>query len=205
MTNIIEKKGKDGQYAYGVFKLYTATKAYRDLSAAASVNDATKVLAVPSAVALCFQVVSDLVMAADDEANGGSRYVPDIKSAEYSAGAICNMLPAILQAGDPPRKSIQTEKACGELANMFTQYATLSGTSAEGKESAMKAAEEIKAASGSARPILEISHDLWTQYRKREGQPLDQFISQEKGVEVDESGPLDFLPCVNSDSQCSIL
>lgn len=205
MTNIIEKKGKDGQYAYGVFKLYTATKAYRDLSAAASVNDATKVLAVPSAVALCFQVVSDLVMAADDEANGGSRYVPDIKSAEYSAGAICNMLPAILQAGDPPRKSIQTEKACGELANMFTQYATLSGTSAEGKESAMKAAEEIKAASGSARPILEISHDLWTQYRKREGQPLDQFISQEKGVEVDESGPLDFLPCVNSDGQCSIL
>jgi len=206
MTNIIEKKGKDGQYAYGVFKLYTATKAYRDLSAAASVNDAsTKVLAVPSAVALCFQVVSDLVMAADDEANGGSRYVPDVKSAEYSAGAICNMLSAILQAGDPPRKSIQTEKACGEIANMFTQYANLAGTSAEGKESALKAAEEIKAASGSARPILEISHDLWTQYRKREGQPLDQFISQEKGVEVDESGPLDFLPCVNSDSQCSIL
>lgn len=206
MTNIIEKKGKDGQYAYGVFKLYTATKAYRDLSASASVDEAsTKVLAVPSAVALCFQVVSDLVMAADDEANGGSKYVPDVKSAEYSAGAICNMLSAILQAGDPPRKSIQTEKACGEIATMFTQYAKLAGTSPEGKKSALKAAEEIKAASGSARPILEISHDLWTQYRKREGQPLDQFISQEKGIEVDESGPLDFLPCVNSDGQCSIL
>merc|ERR1711865_501602 len=35
MTNIVEKKGKDGQYAYGVFKLYTATKAYADLSKAA--------------------------------------------------------------------------------------------------------------------------------------------------------------------------
>ena len=206
MTNIIEKKGKDGQYAYGVFKLYTATKAYRDLSAAAAVDESsTKVLAVPSAVALCFQVVSDLVMAADDEANGGSKYVPDVKSAEYSAGAICNMLPAILQAGDPPRKSIQTEKACGELATMFNQYANLAGTSPEGKQDALKAAEKIKSASDSARPILEISHDLWTQYRKREGQPLDQFISQEKGIEVDESGPLDFLPCVNSDGQCSIL
>jgi hypothetical protein len=32
MTNIVEKKGKDGQYADGVFKLYTATKAYRELA-----------------------------------------------------------------------------------------------------------------------------------------------------------------------------
>merc|ERR1711971_1078759 len=36
MLNITEKKGKEGQYAYGVFKLYTATKAYRDLCRAAS-------------------------------------------------------------------------------------------------------------------------------------------------------------------------
>jgi len=211
MTNIIEKKGKDGQYAYGVFKLYTATKAYRDLCYAANSADGdvgesnTKVLAVPSAVALCLQVVSDLVLAADDELNGGSKYVPDVKSAEYSAAAVTYMLPAILQAGDPPRKSIQSEKACGEIATMLTQYANLVGTSSQGKESALKSSEEIKAASGSARPILEISHESWTQYRKREGQPLDQFLSQEKGIEVDESGPLDFLPCVNSESQCSIL
>jgi len=32
MTNIVEEKGKDGQYAYGVFKLHTATKAYADLA-----------------------------------------------------------------------------------------------------------------------------------------------------------------------------
>ena len=107
------------------------------------------------------------------------------------------MLPAILQAGDPPHKSIQSEKACGEIATMLTQYANLAGTSAQGKEAALKASEEIKSSSGSARPILEISHESWTQYRKREGQPLDQFLSQEKGIEVDESGPLDFLPCVN--------
>jgi len=210
MTNIIEKKGKDGQYAYGVFKLYTAAKAYRDLSIAAQSADGegesnTKVLAVPSAVALCLQVVSDLVLAADDEANGGSKYVPDVKSAEYSAGAVSSMLPAVLQSGDPPRKSIQSEKACSEISTMLGQYAALAGTSSEGRECALKASEEIKAAAGSARPILEISYDLWTQYRKREGQPLDQFISQEKGIEVDETGPLDFLPCVNNEGQCTIL
>jgi hypothetical protein len=211
MTNIIEKKGKDGQYAYGVFKLYTATKAYRDLAIAAKKADTdgaesnTKVLAVPSAVALNLQIISDLVLSAMEDAEGGSKYVPDASSAEYSVGAIEAMLPTILQAGDPPRKSLQSEKACSEIAQMLLTYSDISGTSAEAKASAKSASDQIKAASGSARPILEISHDLWTQYRKREGQPLDQFLSSEKGIEVDEHGPLDFLPCANSDSSCIIL
>ena len=207
MTNITEKKGKDGQYAYGVFKLYTAMKAYRDLSHAANAADDegqsesnTKVLAVPSTVALCLQVVSDLVLAADDDVNGGSKYVPDVKTAEYAACAISNMLPAILESAD--KKSIATEKACSELS----QYAKLSGTSTQGRIAATKAAEEIRAAADSARPILKVGHDGWTQYRKREGQPLDQYLSNEKGVEVDESGPLDFLPCINSDGGgCTIM
>jgi hypothetical protein len=214
MTNIVEKRGKDGQYAYGVFKLYTATKAYRDLCCAARAADdddatgsdsKTNVLAVPSAVALCLQVASDLVLAADDDANGGSKYVPDVKSAEYSTSAIAYMLPAILQSGEPARKSIQSEKACMEVSTMLSQYAKLPGTSPHAKDAATKASEEIKAAGGAARPILEVSYEIWTQYRKREGQPLDQYLSQEKGIEVDESGPLDFLPCVNSDSSCSIM
>jgi len=210
MTNIVEKKGKDGQYAYGVFKLYTATKAYADLAKAAGKADTegvesnTKVLAVPSAVALNFQIVSDLVLSAMDDTEGGSKYVPDAMSAEHAVSAIEAMLPAILQAGDPPRKSAQSDKACGEVSQMLLTYADISGTSNEAKTSARSSAEQIKGASGSARPILEISHDLWTQYRKREGQPLDQFIA-DKGVEVDEHGPLDFLPCANSEGGCVIL
>jgi len=206
MTNIVEKKGKDGQYAYGVFKLYTATKAYADLSKSANRADKesggdanTKVLAVPSSVSLCFQIISDLVLSAMDDAEGGSKYVPDAMSAEHAVTAIEAMLPALLQVGDPPRKSAQSDKACGEISQMLLTYADISGTSPEAKTSARSAAEQIKAASSSARPILEISHDLWTQYRKREGQPLDQFVSADKGVEVDESGPLDFLPCAKGD------
>jgi hypothetical protein len=212
MTNIVEKKGKDGQYAYGVFKLYTATKAYADLARSANRADAetggesnTKILAVPSAVALNLQIVSDLVLSAMDDAEGGSKYVPDAMSAEHAVTALEAMLPAVLQAGDPPRKSAQSEKACGEISQMLLTYADIAGTSPEAKTSARSAAEQIKGASSSARPILEISHDLWNQYRKREGQPLDQFISNEKGVEVDESGPLDFLPCANSEGGCVIV
>jgi len=210
MTNIVEKKGKDGQYAYGVFKLYTATKAYRDLSQAAAAADSgdgesnTKTLAVPSAVALCFQVISDLVLAAADDADGSSKYVPDVKSAEHCACAIEYLLPAVLQASDPPRKSVQSEKAAGEIAQMLTAYADLSGTTEVGQVAAKNAAGKIRASGGTARPVLEISHDLWTQYRKREGQPLDQFINQERGVEVDESGPLDFLPCGQGGPGCVI-
>jgi len=213
MTNIVEKKGKDGQYAYGVFKLYTATKAFRDLSLAAAAADGdstegvcTKCLATPSAVALCLQIMSDLVLASNDDTEGASKYVPDAASAEYAIGAIEALIPAILQTGDPPRKSLASEKACSEIETMILAYSDLPGTSGKARASAVAAAGKIKAASGSARPILEISHDLWVQYRKREGQPLDQYLSQEKGIEVDESGPLDFLPCVSSsgDSSCVI-
>jgi hypothetical protein len=211
MTNIVEKKGKDGQYAYGVFKLYTATKAFRDLAISASKADAsgqesnTKVLAVPSAVALAFQIVSDLVLSATDDVEGGSKYVPDALSAEYAVGSIEAMLPSILVPSEPARSSIQSEKACGEIGQMLVTYSEISGTSGQAKESARSASNKIKESSGTSRPILEISHDLWTQYRKREGQPLDQFISQEKGIEVNENGPLDFLPCANADSSCTII
>ena len=211
MTNIVEKKGKDGQYAYGVFKLYTATKAYRDLAVSAADEDSegaesnTKVLAFPSAVALCLQIVSDLVVSAMEDAEGGSKYVPDAMSAEYAVGAIEAMLPAILQAAEPARQSVQSEKAAGEISQMLLTYVDVAGTSDEAKTSAKNAAAKLKESAGSARPILEISHDLWTQYRKREGQPLDQFISSEKGIEADMNGPLDFLPCTNSEGQCSIL
>jgi len=194
MTNIVEKKGKDGQYAYGVFKLYTATKAYRDLCTAASSAESTTILAVPSAVALCLQVVSDLVLAADDETNGGSKYVPDVKSAEYSASALAAMLPAILQE-EGGKSSMQGDKASGEIATMLMMYANLAGTTVEGKEAATKAASEIRASAGTARPVLEVSHESWCQYRKREGQPMDMFLASEKGVEVDESGAFDFLKC----------
>ena len=208
MTNVTEKKGKDGQYAYGVFKLHAATRAYRDLAAAARDADdrdgghaRAAVLAQPAAVALCLRVVSDLVLAADDE-KGGSKYVPDVRSAEHAAGALARLLPAVLAPGEPARPT--KDGTCVEVATLLTRYADLAGTSPAGREVALQAAEEVREAGGTVRPALDAAHEQWTQYRRREGQPLDQFLVKEQGVEVDESGPLDFLPCVNSESQCVI-
>merc|ERR1740139_1974726 len=115
------------------------------------------------------------------------------------------MLPAILSQADPNRKSAQTEKASSEIANMLTVYKEVSGTSSKAQDASESATIAIKEAADSSRPILEISHDLWTQYRKREGQPMDQFVSRDAGVEVDESGPLDFLPCVGSSGESSCI
>merc|ERR1711933_556414 len=123
-----------------------------------------------------------------DDAEGGSKYVPDAMSAEYCVSALNAMLPAVLRTGDQPRKSIQSEKACGEIGNMLSTYAAISGTSAEAKENSSQAAEKIKEASGTARPVLEIAHDLWSQYRKREGQPLDQSISKNEVLKLMKVG-----------------
>jgi hypothetical protein len=167
MTNIVEKKDKGGQYDI-VIKLYTATKAYRDLAIATSKADGeggesnTKTLAFPSAVALNLQIISDHV---DDSECGSkpSKYVSDAMSAEYAIGAVEAMLPAILQAADPPRTSAQSEKAAGEISQMLWKYAHVAGTTSEAQVSAKNTATKIKEAAASARPILEISHDLWTQ------------------------------------------
>jgi hypothetical protein len=200
MTNIVEKKGKDGQYAYGFFKLYTSTKAFRDLCLSAKKVEANSPMATPSSVALCFQIVSDLLLTATDEAEGGSKYVPDAMSAEssnyvpdaisaeyskyvpdamsaeYSVQSIEAMLPTIL-AKEQYHRSVQSEEAAAEIVNMLYAYANVSGTSSKAQASARNSAEQIKSVSGNAGQILEIAHDLWTQYRKREGQPSDQFIN----------------------------
>lgn len=212
MTNIVEKKGKDGQYAYGVFKLYTATKAFGCLAKSAKAADSstepsnTKTLATPSSVALCLQVISDMVLSSDDAAEGGSKYVPDAKSAEYCCEAFEAMLPAVVSKAEPGRQSQMTTKGANEIRQMLDVYKGVQGTSDTARDSATKAHTRLQevANAGESTPILEISHDLWTQYRKREGQPMDQFISRDAGIEVDESGPLDFLPCVNNDGNCVI-
>jgi hypothetical protein len=183
MANITEKKGKDGQYSYGVFQMYTATKAYRDLAtsaASAGKKDRMEALANPSTVALCWQVISDLILAASDETENGSKIIPDFTSAEYACQAIVKLLPAILQPAEPARKSPATDKACKELQQMLVKYANTNGTSGKAHEAAKKAASQIEAGVGTARPVLEISYDLWTQDRKREGQPMDSILKAER-------------------------
>ena len=84
-------------------------------------------------------------------------------SAEFAVGAIQALLPSILTPAEPVQTSIQSKEACGEIAQMLITYSELAGTSTEAKKSAQNASSKIKEVSGSARPILEYSHNLWTQ------------------------------------------
>jgi hypothetical protein len=197
MTNIVEKKGKDGQYDYGFFKLSTATKAYRDLArlAAKADNDDnndeksysnTNVLAFPSAVALILQIISDMVISSMDavDAKKGSGSInkkystpdDDMKSAEYAAEALEAMLPAILQVAND-KSSVQISKtAASEISQMLLTFANVASTKTASIQAATKIKQETSSgSSSSSRPILEMSHNLWTHYRKCEGQPLHLF------------------------------
>jgi uncharacterized membrane protein len=164
IDNIIEKENKDGEYAYGVFKLYTATKAFRNLCAAGSP------FVTHSSLARCFQIVSNYVLAATGEANGcsGPNDEPNAMSAEYSVLAIEAMLPAIL-AQDDNCSSVQSEKAESDIVKMLTLYANLSATSLAAQTSARNTTEQIKHVSGHSKNILGTSFNLWAQYCKREG------------------------------------
>jgi len=94
MLNTIEKKGKEGQYAYGVFKLYTVTKAYRDLCRASSSAFGyggwnTMVLDVQSADDLFHQVESDISSAPDCAFNVPiSHQLKGEKSVEHSVATV---------------------------------------------------------------------------------------------------------------------
>jgi hypothetical protein len=221
VTNIVEKKGKEGQYDVGFFKLSTATMAYRDLARAAikadrSISDEStsssnnnntnciKVLAFPLAVALILQIISDVVTLSivGPKVGGDALHHDDsMISAEYAVEALEAMLPAILQqeeeeeavandAAEPPSppprcntsssiQTIENNTAAGsEISLMLLKYANMADTSSNAKAVALQAATKIKQELSGSRPILEISHELWTQYRKKQGQPLALFTQR---------------------------
>jgi hypothetical protein len=231
MANIVEKKDKADEYAHTVFKLSTATKAYCALSEAAWKADKgsgefTKVLAVPSALALHLRIISDLIVSTMEDADvGGTKnkapepvsaepahdpiitldpIVPDIvreimdqhqsstfghdhgtkvtpdavSAAEYAIGTIHALLPGILNGLEPPgRNVLPSKKAWSEISAMLLTYIDVCYPCSSAKAQAKDAAEKISgaAAIGNSFPILEASHYLWTQYRRCEGQSLDQF------------------------------
>ncbi|KAI2501423.1 hypothetical protein MHU86_13013 [Fragilaria crotonensis] len=225
MVNIVEKKDKADEYVHTVFKLSTATKAYCALSRAAWKADKgsgefTKVLAVPSALALHLRIISDLIASAMEDADAGGTknnapdsvsaepahdpIVPDIvreimdqhqsstfghdrgtkctddavSSAEYAIGTIHALLPGILHVVEPPGcNALPTKKAWSEISTMLLTYVKICNPCSSAQVQAKDAAEKIAgaAAIGKSYPILETSHYLWTQYRRCDGQPLDQF------------------------------
>jgi hypothetical protein len=173
MGNTFEIKGKKNAYADNVFSLQTAVKAYGDLARAAakadvaatengdSTNSNTKVVALPTAVALLFQIVGEIsIQNMEDDSEGSLDSNLDLRTGELAVSAITALLPALLQAETPPRHSLRTEAACSELSQMLVEFSTMT-TSIPAKAKAADSGEQIFEASKSALPLLEASFDLW--------------------------------------------
>ena len=129
----------------------------------------TKVVALPTAVALLFQIIADVALISSPDALDSTEHSDDgplradMRAAEYAVSAVNALLPALLKADDPPRHSRQTEQACSQLEYMLTSYTKKPNCPIASKARAKEAAELITAASSSAMPILEASYDLWVQ------------------------------------------
>jgi hypothetical protein len=160
INNIVEKKGKEGHYAKGVFKLRTATKAYRNLAIAAALEGDTKALTFPSVVAMMLQIISDVVIASMESGSDNNKINPDSVSAEYALQTFDALLPSILQQVEPARKSQRCKKAASEISVMLLTYADLAAAGPLAKDLAAK----LQTCGSVSRPILEIAHELWRQY-----------------------------------------
>jgi hypothetical protein len=126
----------------------------------------TKVMALPTSVALLFQIINAIAehWGEDDTDKSFDCYHWDIKAGELAVGAIMSLLPALLQPESPPRPSVRTEYACAELSKVFVFFSKKT-TSISVKARASEVAEKLTMnASGNTLPLLEVSFDLWQQH-----------------------------------------
>jgi len=175
MCNTFEQKGKKGMYASNVFSMSTAVKAYGQLARIAVKADKgdaakageegpvvytnTKVVALPTAVAMLLHIIGELVIHWDDGDSFAAKHHWDIKTGELAVNCIVSLLPALLE-GEKERQSTHTEAACTEISQLMIGFSK-KAISIPAKAKSTEAGEQIWEASKNALPLLEASFDLW--------------------------------------------
>ena len=171
IANTFERVGKKHSYENNVFGLHTAVKAYGELARAAAKVDeetshetctCTKVVALPTTVALLFQIIEYIVnQTTEDDDDHDMMYDHlSIQTGELAVMAIIPILPALLQMEQTQRDSTHTETASTEISQLFAQFSRKTKNThlmAKSGETAGRIWESSK----SALPLLEASYDLW--------------------------------------------
>lgn len=170
MGNTFERKGKTNVYAGNAFSLKTAVKAYGAIARAAAKADEEsegddfsnmKVVALPTAVAVIFQIIAEIAAHwGEEESENEFDFHYDLKAGELAVSALTSLLPALLENETVARPSKHTEYACTELSQMLMAFST-KASSVPAKSRATEAGEKIFEASKSGLPLLEASYDLW--------------------------------------------
>lgn len=171
MGNTFERTGKKRVYNDNDFQLRTAVSAFAALANAAYKGDQacggtvsnTKVMALPTSVAMLFQIINAIALhwGEDEGDDAFETYHWDIKAGDLAVGAVMSLLPALLEAEKPPRESMATQQACAELSKVFVFFSKKTGSIAIKARAAEVAEKLTESASGSAIPLLEASYDLW--------------------------------------------
>merc|ERR1712224_1014140 len=116
----------------------------------------TKVLALPTSVALLFQIINAIALhwGEDKDESSFETYHWDIKTGDVAVGAIMSLLPALLEAEHPPRQSMSTQQACADLSKVFVFFSKKTSSISVKARSAEVAEKLTESASGSALPLL---------------------------------------------------
>ena len=185
MGNTFERVGKKQVYTDNDFALRTAVSAYAALAKAAAKADSnddteeatklscvhTKIMALPTSVALLIQIINAIALHWEEESNGGSHgsgnesyadaYHWDIKAGDLAVSAIMSLLPALLEgSGENSNSSMATQKACLDLSKIFVFFSKKTNSISVRARSAEVAEKLTESASGGALPLLEASYDL---------------------------------------------
>lgn len=137
----------------------------------------TKVMALPTSVALLFQIINAIALHWGEEnttigsssglgssGNESDSYHWDIKAGELAVVAIMSLLPALLEGtgenASSKHHSMATQQACADLSKVFVFFSKKTNSISIMARSAEVAEKLTHSASGSALPLLEASYDL---------------------------------------------
>lgn len=193
VNNVLSKRGQEGSYSAGVFKLSTAVKALKGYALKAKVDG----ISTPQGGALMLQIIASYTLASR-EAKLENLQPPG------DAVVVFNKMLPILANTKVPKSGPTSEtpdytKAVAEISSLLSAYAALDGS----KETlVLQTVETLKGYTGQRPAILEAQVE-WKKQRERDG-ISSSFFSGDAGQEVTEEGPMSFLPC-NSNTECVIL
>ena len=129
----------------------------------------TKVMALPTSVALLFQIINAIALNWGDEENDKNKdyetYHWDIKAGDLAVGAVMSLLPALLEGEKQKYQQNQssqgTQQACADLSKVFVFFSKKTN-SISAKARSMEIAEKLteSSASGRSLPLLECAYDL---------------------------------------------
>lgn len=206
VVSVTNRVGKQGEYTFGVFNLTTALTAMASLATSSRISESPKymnAIARPDALAALFQIVADQIIVLSASFEETKEKPPGMSPADDTPEDMVSMAISTLLALSPSifratpgdvEADTDTVKIKAELHSMILTFEKNSSAGSQTNMDADHFMSAIKQSGNGPMPILAQAHKLWIAKRQQDGVDYCSVFT-ETAVEVDEKGPLDFLPC----------